>query len=272
MPEENKIRDAADAVRGVLEAVPVYEDALQPAAKELGSALGTVAKAINVALAPVAALVWGYDKIKVYLADVLPQKLKDVPPEQIISPSLSVAGPTLEALRFSAHEPSLRELYANLLATSMDENTARYAHPAFVESIRQMTPDEALIVQYLAKHQTFPMITVGVGFQMLNPGVVHGERLLHFSSIATEARCAHPTLWPSYLNNLTRLGLAEIKEGAVVGSDAIYKALQNHPTVLEVVSEIEAAQLGFATSRNEFLQLTDLGNQFCRACIVRNDC
>jgi hypothetical protein len=60
----------------------------------------------------------------------------------------------------------------------------------------------------------------------------------------------------------------EIKEGAVMGGDEIYKALQNHPTVKEFVSEIETGQLGFAASRSEFLQLTELGNQFCRACVA----
>jgi hypothetical protein len=32
MEEKNKTRDAADAVKGILEAVSVYQDMLQPAA------------------------------------------------------------------------------------------------------------------------------------------------------------------------------------------------------------------------------------------------
>ena len=39
---ERKVRDTIEAVTGLVKAVPVYEDALQPAAKELGKALGTV--------------------------------------------------------------------------------------------------------------------------------------------------------------------------------------------------------------------------------------
>lgn len=42
--EESKIRDAADAAKGILEATPVYQDALQPAAKQVGKALETVGK------------------------------------------------------------------------------------------------------------------------------------------------------------------------------------------------------------------------------------
>lgn len=35
MAEENKFRDAADAVKGAIEAIePIYEDAVQPLAKE----------------------------------------------------------------------------------------------------------------------------------------------------------------------------------------------------------------------------------------------
>jgi hypothetical protein len=63
---------------------------MQPAAKEVGTALQTVAKAIHVVLAPVAALVWGYEKIGGYLNRKLSEKLKDVPPERIAEPSLSV--------------------------------------------------------------------------------------------------------------------------------------------------------------------------------------
>jgi hypothetical protein len=57
------IKDTADAVRGALQEVPVYRDAIQPAAKKLGVelkaagtnlgvAVTTVTEGINVALAP----------------------------------------------------------------------------------------------------------------------------------------------------------------------------------------------------------------------------
>src|SRR5947208_1662292 len=108
MANENKIRDAADAVKGIVEAVPVYQDVAQPAAKEIGTALQTVAKTIHIALAPLSALIWGYDQIKGYLIETLTQKLKDTPNERIIAPNPMIAGPIVESLRFSAHEPSLR--------------------------------------------------------------------------------------------------------------------------------------------------------------------
>jgi len=66
------------------------------------------------------ALIWGYEQIGEYLEKTLAKKLKNVPLERIVTPSLSIIGPAVESLKFAAHEPSIRELYVNLLATSLD--------------------------------------------------------------------------------------------------------------------------------------------------------
>src|SRR5947207_1857122 len=76
--------------------------------------------------------------------------LKDVPKEDIITPKPNVAGPTLQALTFTEGEPELQELFANLLAASMDIKTAPFAHPSFIEVIKQMTSDEAKIMKYIS--------------------------------------------------------------------------------------------------------------------------
>jgi hypothetical protein len=50
--KSSNVADIANAVAAVAKEVPIYQDALQPAAQEVGKALGTVAKLVNVALAP----------------------------------------------------------------------------------------------------------------------------------------------------------------------------------------------------------------------------
>ena len=123
MADEKNIKDVADAVKGIVEAVPVYQDVVQPAAREIGTALQTVAKTIHIVLAPVSALVWGYDQIKDFVSTRVAEKLRGVPPENIVAPKPNVAGPALESLKYTGHQEDLRELYANLLAASMDSRT-----------------------------------------------------------------------------------------------------------------------------------------------------
>ena len=146
MPDESKIEGTVNAVKGLVEAVPIYQDAIQPAAKEIGTALQTVAKSVHILLAPVAGLVWGYDKIKDFVTMRVAEKLKEVPPARLRSPEPSVAGPVLEALRYSGHTPELREMYATLLASAMDRNFDERVRVAFVEIIRQLEVTDAHIL------------------------------------------------------------------------------------------------------------------------------
>src|SRR5258708_17101073 len=150
METDEKMKDVVQAVQGIVEAVPIYEDAFQPVAKEIGSALGTVGKAINLALEPIVGAVWGWERIKEFVLKRVSEKLRDVPKERILSPDPLVAGPTLEALRWAGNNETLRELYANLLATSLDSQTAKDAHPSFVGIIRDLSPDEAKIVRFFS--------------------------------------------------------------------------------------------------------------------------
>lgn len=289
MSNENKIRDAADAVKGVVEAVPIYQDALQPAAKEIGTALQTITKAIHVALAPISALVWGYEKIRDYLNETLTEKLKNVPPERIVTPSPSVAGPTVEALRFAAHEPSLRELYANLLATSMNFETAHNAHPAFVDIIKQLTPDEARIMQCLALRSVIPFIH-GYIYMRQVPVTPFGNRVRigveYLSSLPKEAPLVYPDLMPTYVGNLERLALVDFAKPSSSQQDKCdweplkeevrkrffativenwegdRKDFENH---LDMIKEQVAGCLFVSTEMR--LSLRYLGLQFCKACI-----
>ena len=142
-----------------------YTDAFQPFAKEAGKALGTVGKTVNIALSPLNAVVWGYEKIEDFVTKKVSEKLeaKQVQPEDIITPDPDIAVPTIEALRYS----KLKDQYANLLASSMDKNSASKVHPAFVEILKQITPDEAKMLKYLADIKTSEPFLLPVSYTHL---------------------------------------------------------------------------------------------------------
>ena len=270
MSEENKVRDAADAVKGIVEAVPVYQDMMQPAAREVGLALQTVAKAIHIVVAPIGALVWGYEQVKEFLSTRVAEKLKDVPTERIVTPEPHVFCPALEALRYTGHQEVLRELFANLLATSLDSATAQHAHPAFVELIKSMSPDEARIMTSLNPNTDIPVVELRAYEKDTSIYVVAVRRL---SIIQHEAGCQSPELAAIYLDNLERLGLIESLGGDVLGAPAIaeegaYDELEASPMVASVRKDVEKAGKTLELNRS-FLRLTDLGTQFYKACVNR---
>lgn len=210
-------------------------------------------------------VIYGYDQVEDYLTEALSERQKHIPEERLISPSPVVAGPALDALRFVIDEPPLRELYANLLATSMDSATTRQAHPAFVEMLRQMTPDEARIVGLFKSATRFPIVTLSVT-DADGKGIVQ-VLLRNFCLLVYEAHCEHPEMAANYLDNLRRLGLVEVIQSSLFDKRQ-YTPLLEHPDFLKWVKRIETETDAGEVIDKEILEVTVLGRQFRDACII----
>jgi hypothetical protein len=259
------VGETAKAVAELAKSVPIYQDAIQPAAKEAGKSLHLVTRAVNAALTPVEGLVWGVEKIRDFVRERVAAKLDNVPPEEVQQPKPHVAVPAIEALRYTGAESDLAELYANLLATSMDKATAYRAHPGFVDMIKNMSPDEARIMKFLATSGSQPLVNVkatqkeGGGFQ-----IVHR----HLSLIGIKAQCDHVPLAATYLDNLVRLGLIEIPTMRRIKSDDPYKEIEDFPQVLSILEELRKVETHTIEVEKIKLDLTDLGRQFIRTCVI----
>ncbi len=110
-------------------------------------ALSTTVRAINAALVTIKPAIWGFERIGEWLDKKLPEKLKDVPEENIITPPINIAGPAIEAMRFTGENDELREMYVNLLAASMDKRTSNNVFPRFVEITKNLTTKDAIILK-----------------------------------------------------------------------------------------------------------------------------
>ena len=97
------------------------------------------------------------------LETIVQQKLSGVPPERVLPPPATIAAPS--ALQYALlgegdEVAELREMFENLLAASMDRDTAAGAHPAFVSMISQLTPDEARILKSIDRENYMLFTTV----------------------------------------------------------------------------------------------------------------
>lgn len=263
----SNIRDTAEAVKGITDNVPVYQDAIQPAARKVGEGLETIASTILIALAPLKALVWGYEQFESFLSIKVAEKLSETPSDEIIEPKLHVAGPAIEALRYTGNEETLSDLYANLLAASMDARTAFKAHPGFVEIIKQITPDEARLLKYFSIAERLPLITVQKAVKSESNEGGYVDVLVKFSTFCGDAGCEHSHLTPAYLDNLARLGIITLPDKFYTAKDA-YEELENHPSVLEVKEQINSSGEGKAEISKRLVEITSLGEQFMEACVV----
>ncbi len=266
--KESSVEGTIKAISALVDKVPVYDDAIQPLARETGKALGTVGQAVNAALMPIRGLVWGMEQIEEFVKSKVSRKLKNVPPENIQTPDPSVAGPAIESLRFSGHKESLAEMYANLLATSMDKDTAKFAHPGFVEIIRNLSGDEAKILSYIAVARVLPIVdirresTEGKGGVTVSPFV---------STVGHDAGCEHRDLTPSYLKNLERLGLIDIHRDMHLTAPGVYDRILNDPSVKKIETDLSTMETHKAEFNKYFAEISQLGNLFINACVTSKE-
>ena len=254
---ESNVKTAAEIVAGLVKEVPVYQDALQPAARQIGKSLEVVTKTINIVLAPIKGLVWGYEQIESWLIRSLGEKLAGVPPENIIPPLPNIAVPAIEALRYVAYDEQLRELYANLLAGAMNKDTAPQAHPGYVEVLKNLSADEALLLQWFKAHSAHPVIHIK-GETTPDTFILH--RRFHFR-LPEDLPVLHPALLAAYVDNAIRLGLLESPAGESLNDDRLYIPLETDPALDPLSGEITGQGQVILFDR-AMIRLTSFGGQF----------
>ncbi|MEL6722957.1 MAG: DUF4393 domain-containing protein [Pseudomonadota bacterium] len=247
----SEIDPALEAAKqlGVKELVPeIYKDLLQPAAKEVGNNLVTVAKFVSIGLEPLAAIVWAYDSFKDWLSAKVTSRLSHVNAEDIKQPPTHLAGAVLTQLPFVLENESLRDMYANLLASSMDANQDGIAHVAFAHVIQQLSPDEAKIINHIALKSLHI-----VAFQIIDNSspqtlTIHEQ----FDQLCHDAGVKNRT---PYLVNLIRLGiLGDHEEIEHFGEEGM----------LNLECGTEHLVKKRKTTR---VMVTDFGDCFIRSCV-----
>lgn len=266
--KETNVKATIDAMTGLVTAIPIYQDTLQPSAKQIGKSLETVTKTVNIALAPVKLLVWGYEKIEEYITNRVAEKLKNIPTENITIPPISIAGPAVEALRFAGDDINLRELYANLLAASMDVTTQYLVHPGFVEIIKNLSGAEAIILEKFKDDEVYPLIDVKFINKDSHGEYIYEVNFSHFSKFLSEE---YRDLSASYLENICRLGLTEIPHDGALTTPNTYEPLQNDPYFNSIKEKILADNQYSISYNRKVIRLTNLGKLFVENVVLEKE-
>lgn len=215
-------------------------------------------------LLPLKDSIWMFEQVAGFLNEILPKKLRNTPDENIIPPDPVIAGPAIESLRYAKNNPTLADMYANLIANTMDKETVAKAHPGFTDIIRNLTSDEGLILNTLAPNIFKAVVDIKITANHIN-GELDGYNNL--SMIGIQANVQHIDLTPSYIDNLCRLRLIEIPSGKTIVGDNYYDEIKNSPLYKTTVQNFE--KQGFGTKvENKVLAITTFGNQFKQACLA----
>lgn len=188
-----------------------------------------------------------------------------ISPKNIQEPKLNILGPALEASKYYIDEEELRDMFAKLIAASMDSSKNNITHPSFVEIIKQLTPLDASnlkvintspgglpIARYAAKKRT------GNGSSVIKEIVFLENKSQQNIDIQAAS-----------ISNLSRLGLIEYSFVRWLTAENKYDhLLNNHITELYKDS---FSKMGDGTrefdSQKGMLVLTPYGSSFSSICL-----
>lgn len=146
----NEVDLATAIATEVAKNIPVrdaYDDALKPGAKQVGTLIEDLTKVILLGLAPVQFAAALQDRYRTFLDTAV----RRIPEADRVSPASQILGPVLEGIKYEPEESLISEMFSRLLSSSMDRNRVQNAHPAFSLLVRQLSHDEAVLLNSMWK-------------------------------------------------------------------------------------------------------------------------
>lgn len=165
--------------------------------------------------------------------------------------------------RRETEEERLRRHANALLQRSRDVWRTEERHPAYETILRELAPDEARLLVLLLRDGPQPSVDVRIGGAM---GRLQSRIVARgLTMMGSRASVRYPHLVPSYLNNLTRLGL--IWQSPEALRELLrYQVVAAQPDVLEAKHSVRSAKVV-----RRSIHLTPFGSEFARICFATEE-
>ena len=257
-----QVADEALKIPGLL--VEIYGDLARPGVRQVGKALETVIGLGNTALWPIALV---NERSRIALERNLEKyrkTLESVPEEKIVAVAPEIGVPVAEKLEY-VREDRLADLYIHLLASASNVDTLSVAHPSFVNVINNLSPDEALLLEFFKTATDLPfvqpkaVIAASGSFTNFGGPTVQAETL---------ASLAFPQNFGAYLENLAGLGLVMVHDNRWLVDNPVYAELEvfHRPVIEAAFANIPLFKDRELKFEKGVVQRTSFGANFIAAC------
>lgn len=240
----------------------VYDDIAHPAIQATGQIVSFIPRSIRVLLGKWEKWIVNGEYAIKETEKLLEKKLENIPADKIVEPEPYVAIPAIQQLSYSLDSEELREMYANLLASSMNKDTKTNVHPSYVDIIKQLCPDEAKLLKVLSENPNQPLIDVIKS----NANDYSYFVIVHNFTLLAEGLCDNPSEIFSYLDNLERLKLIDILDDISINDNSVYEPLEKYSEIKELMDTKIEEPYVYEIKRHKF-ELTAFAKNFIKVCL-----
>lgn len=196
----------------------------------------------------------------------LAQSIGLIPENKKVEPSIQITAQALENSKYCVTSDVLRSMFVNLISNSMNADTYSLAHPAFPEILKQLSSDDALLLEdiYRSKQSCLPVAKIGLNSE-------DGGHNVFYENVFTPNALDFPhARYSLSLSSLQRASLISIDYDVQINSNQAYDKLRQTPEYLQMQELSTSSTLSSLYFRKGLIQLTTIGRAFCSICIEKN--
>lgn len=197
----------------------------------------------------------------------LKTSLNEIPEKNRQEPKNSIIWPALESSIFYLEDEEYRKMFAKLITSACDNRKNKNMHICFIELIKQMESDEAIILQSFHHTCNKGIVNIDYVYPDKNSRRTYMQNVFLFNQEEPlSMHCAS-------IANLYRLGLITIEYTSVLLDDKYYLHYSNHPTYLKTKASLKEKHLKTGNPicdieiQKGIVSLTPLGENFIKVCI-----
>lgn len=254
-------QDTVEMAKNTSELATNFYSDIRPVVQPVAKCIGAV---LELAVSPI---VFYSEKAQINLKHRLEQyqkKMENVQEEDRSEVHPEIGVPIMQVLHYTTND-DIADMFTNLLVSASTTSMAGSAHPAFVEFIKHMSPDEARIVQYLKDNDCIPYITLKAFLAKPQKGFVTPYE--NEVSLCADVNMMYPHNIHVYLSNLLSLGIIVDANTLHLMDDSIYEKiirvnqLEQKKVDYEQMQVIERAEY-----KKGYYFVSEIGNLFIKAC------
>ena len=194
----------------------------------------------------------------------LEDKVKEIPPENLVEPDFHTAYEALENSKSCITDEELRKMFVNLISSSMNSSTSASVHPSFASIINQMSVLDAKVLMTFKFRKDHPILELRERNNRGGYQTVMTNFFIYITLNKNEQIDLNITQIQNSISNLDRLGLVDVDYSRYLTNEQCYSDLEKNANRLyegrSIAVENRMMQKGIVF-------LTPLGESFINVCL-----
>lgn len=189
----------------------------------------------------------------------LEDKVSSIPDENRLDANTQLVMPALENVKYCVEEKELREMFANLISASLDNQRQNYVHPSFAEILKTLTPLDAQNLMLIRANYQLPICNI-IRESDNNPSVysviLQNLFLMNPNNKVYEQQSLS-------ISSLLKQGLIEVPMGQVISTANTYLVYEHCDELLQLQTVYPGKKFSL---KKGLVRLTPLGHSFLEIC------